>query len=346
MACMRIFGAYSCAMLRQCSPDRHAWNEVCISHPYAAIKILTWHTHGSYLYYLSHAPHDFYIVSRPDRRPGYGGRCGNLRWGDNVHDQPADALRGQRFDCVLYQDDHQYLYDRHQLLDDWQQRLPAIYLEHDPPREHPTDTRHPVNDPNMMLVHVTAFNALMWDNGRTPVSIIEHGVPCPEQVWTGETARGISVINHLATRGRRLGADIFLQARQTVPLDLLGMGSEAIDGLGELPLHEIPALCARYRFFFHPVRYTSLGLAAIEAMMMGMPVVALATTEIPTLIDNGIHGFVDTSPERLINGMQHLLKDHGLARQMGEKAHSQAQQRFGIERFISDWNRLLSVVTS
>ncbi len=310
------------------------------------LKILTWHTHGSYLYYLTHAPHDFYILSRPGRPPGYGGRCGNLRWGDNVHDQPIATLHGQQFDCILYQDDPQYLEDRHQLLDRGQQRLPAIYVEHDPPRGHPTDTLHPVNDPGMVLVHVTAFNALMWNNGRTPVRIIEHGVPCPVQQWAGGLERGITIVNHLSGRGRRLGADLFCQARQSVPLDLLGMGSESLGGLGELSLHEIPPTCARYRFFFHPARYTSLGLAVIEAMMMGMPVVALATTEMPTLIGNGVHGFVDTSPARLIEGMQCLLKDRRLAHAMGTQAQMLARRRFSIKRFASDWDKLFREVAA
>ena len=308
------------------------------------LKILTWHTHGSYLYYLSHAPHDFYVISKPGRPAGYGGRCGNLRWGDNVHDQPAASLKGRHFDCVLYQDDAQYLEDRHQLLDDAQQRLPAIYIEHDPPREHPTDSRHLVNDPSMMLVHVTAFNALMWDSGSTPVRIIEHGAPLPEQMWTGELERGIVVINHLSQRGRRLGVDIFMQAREIVPLDLLGMDSEALGGLGEVPLAAMPSLCARYRFFFHPARYTSLGLAVIEAMMMGIPIVTLATTEMPTLIEHGVHGYLSTDPACLVEGMKNLLSDHGLAQHLSSNVRKQAQQRFGIGRFASDWDKLLREV--
>ncbi len=308
------------------------------------LKILTWHTHGSYLYYLSHAPHDFYLVSQPGRPAGYGGRCGSLPWGDNIYDQPAQALKGRRFDCVLFQDDPHYLEDRYQLLDDAQRKLPAIYIEHDPPREHPTDTRHPVDDPSMLIVHVTAFNALMWDNGRTPVRVIEHGVSQPEQRWTGEQARGLTIINHLAQRGRRLGADIFAQARLNIPLDLLGMGSGVLGGLGELPLHQMSALCARYRFLFHPVRYTSLGLSVIEAMMMGMPVVALATTEMPTVIEHGEQGFISTDPEKLIECMQLLLGDHVLAARLGEKARERALQRFSIERFAADWDRVLREV--
>ncbi|HWJ95527.1 MAG TPA: glycosyltransferase family 1 protein, partial [Telluria sp.] len=127
------------------------------------LKILTWHTHGSYLYYLTQAPHDFYVLSKPDRPPGYGGRCGHIPWGENVIDLPVDEAKDCQFDCILFQDDDQYLKDQHLYLSEAQRHLPKIYLEHDPPRENPTDMRHPVQDPDVLLVHVTPFNALMWD---------------------------------------------------------------------------------------------------------------------------------------------------------------------------------------
>jgi len=44
---------------------------------------------------------------------------------------------------------------------------------------------------------------------------------------------------------------------------------------------------AEYRFFFNPVRYTSLPLAVCEAMTIGMPIVGLATTELVSVIRNG-----------------------------------------------------------
>ncbi len=310
------------------------------------LKILTWLTHGSYLYYLSQAPHDFYLMMQPGRPSGYGGRCGTLRWGDNVFDQPVETAHAQTFDCILYQDDPHYLYDRHRWLSAAQRRLPQLYVEHDPPRAHPTDSRHPVDDPAVLLVHVTPFNALMWDNGRTPVAVVEHGVTDHGAVWHGELARGITVINQLAQRGRRLGADLFAHARTQVPLDLAGMGNETLGGIGEWPLHELPALCARYRFFFHPARYTSLGLGLLEAMMLGMPVVALATTEAPGVIENGISGYVDTCPHRLLEAMRELLKHPRIAAQLGARARQRALERYSIGRFISDWNAVLVRATS
>src|SRR5690606_38804477 len=118
------------------------------------------------------------------------------------------------------------------------------------------------DDPNVLLVHVTHFNALMWDAGRTPTRVVEHGVMVPEQSrYTGEIERGIVVVNDLARRGRRLGLDVFQRASDRVPLDLAGMGSAPLGGLGDLPLQQLHAQLGRYRFFFNPIRYTSLGLA-------------------------------------------------------------------------------------
>jgi glycosyltransferase involved in cell wall biosynthesis len=303
------------------------------------LRILTWHTHGAYLYYLSQAPHDFYVVSKPGRPPGYGGRCGHLPWGANVHDLPVEEAKRQALDVILFQDDAQYLEDQYRFLSPEQQRLPRIYLEHDPPRENPVDARHVVTDENVLLVHCTAFNRLMWDSARVPTRVIEHGVVAPQAAYTGELERGLVVINHIRRRGRRLGFDVFEQARKELPLDLVGMGAEEAGGVGEIQHSELAAFAARYRFFFNPIRYTSLGLAVIEAMMIGMPVVALATTEMPTVIRDGENGLIDTEAARLVEGMKALLKDPAEARRLGRAAQRTAHERFNIERFAAEWSR-------
>jgi glycosyltransferase involved in cell wall biosynthesis len=309
------------------------------------LKILTWHTHGAYLLYLTQAPHDFYVLSKPGRPPGYGGRGGHLPWGPNVHDLPVDEASKQPLDLILFQDDPQYFEDQHRYLSAAQRRLPKIYLEHDPPRESPTDTRHPVTDRGVLLVHVTPFNRLMWDNGDTPTRVIEHGVLDPGYRHSGELARGLVVVNHIARRGRRLGFDVFMQARSAIPLDLAGMGAEEAGGLGEVLHAELPARAARYRFLFNPIRWTSMGLAVIEAMLAGLPVVALATTEMTSVIRDGSNGFIHTDPDRLVSSMHLLLKEPAAARALGREARRTALERFGIARFVADWNAAFHEVT-
>src|SRR5690349_6259155 len=168
------------------------------------LRVLTWHVHGSYLYYLLHARQEFYVPAKPGRPEGYAGITPSYPWPANLHEVPAEAVRDQEFDCVLFQSRKNYLVDQYEILTEAQRRLPRIYLEHDPPREHPTDTRHPVDDPDVLLVHVTHFNNLMWDSNRTPTRVIDHGVVVPEGVrYTGELERGLVVVNNMKLRGRR-----------------------------------------------------------------------------------------------------------------------------------------------
>ncbi len=304
------------------------------------IRVFTWHIHGSYLYYLTQTPCIFYLPKKNSREEGYGGRSGSFPWPDNVIEVDAEEVRNIQFDVILFQSRKNYLEDQWELFSEAQRALPKIYLEHDPPREVPTDTKHIVNDPDMLIVHVTHFNNLMWDNNSTPSRVIEHGVIVPEDVsYTGELNKGIVVINGIAKRGRRLGLDVFEKVRKVIPLDIVGMGSEQVGGLGEVPITELHHFSARYRFFFNPIRYTSMGLAVCEAMMSGLPVIGLATTEMPVIIENGISGYIHTDVDYLIEKMQHLLNDHQEAERLSEGAKLVAEKKFNIQRFASEWVR-------
>ncbi|MGE5491370.1 MAG: glycosyltransferase [Actinomycetota bacterium] len=310
------------------------------------LRILTWHVHGNYLYYLTQVPHTFYVLSNAQRSPGYAGRSGRLPWGENVVDLPVEKARDMDFDCILFQSRSAWEADQHQILSKGQLALPRIYLEHDPPQDHPTNTRHFVDDPNVLLVHVTPFNQLMWDSGRCRTEVVEHGVMVPEGVtYEGSIPRGIAIVNHLAKRGRRLGSDVFEAAREQVPLDLVGMEAEKSGGLGEIPNLDLPRFISRYRFYFHPIRWTSLGLSVLEAMMVGLPVIGLATTELATVIRNGESGWIDTDVDCLVAHMGRLIANPDEAFELGLGARKAAEQRFNIHRFVDDWLRVFDEVT-
>jgi glycosyltransferase involved in cell wall biosynthesis len=186
----------------------------------------------------------------------------------------------------------------------------------------------------------------MWDCGRTPTRVIEHGVLPPRATYTGELPRGVVVINHLLARGRRLGVDVFERLRERVPLDLVGMAAKELGGIGEIPPTELGAFISRYRFFMNPIRYTSLGLAVCEAMTMGMPVVGLATTEMATAVQNGRTGYVDTDLDILAERMQTLLDDPALALQLGQNGRTYALRRFDIARFAREWEQTFHEVAT
>jgi len=308
------------------------------------MKIFTWHIHGSYLYYLSQGQFELYVPENKEKSEGYIGLGTTFPFGKNVHAIPAECVKDYSFDCILFQTFQNYLHDQYVILSEEQRMLPKIFLQHDPPQGHPTDTKHVVDDPDVTIVHVTDFNRLMWDNNGSPTVVIDHGVLVPPVPYSGELERGIVVINDLGTRGRRLGLDVFETVRNYIPLDLIGMNTVEIGGLGEVLHPNLPHFISRYRFFFNPIRYTSLGLAVIEAMMTGMPVVGLATTEMVTVFKNGVSGYVDTNIGRLIRCMEELLENRELATRIGAAGRRVATERFSIERFINDWTNLFNTV--
>src|SRR5690606_7775846 len=233
------------------------------------------------------------------------------------------------------------------VLSEEQRKGARIYLEHDPPRESPTDTVHPVNDPEILVVHVTDFNKLMWDCRKSPTTVIDHGVHIPEGVsYDGHLQKGIVVVNNISLRGRRLGLDIFEAARNDLDLDLVGMGWEKVGGLGEIKHQNLPLFCSQYRYFFNPIRYTSLGLSILEAMMVGMPIIGLATTELVTVVENEKSGFLSTRTEDLIDVSKELIRFPDLAKRWGMNARKTAEDRFSINRFVENWNQVLKEVSA
>jgi len=72
-------------------------------------------------------------------------------------------------------------------------------------------------------------------------------------------------------------------------------------------------------------------------MMLGLPVVGLATTELPTIVRNGVEGFCATNVAELVDRMGALVEDPALAARLGASAYATARERFGVERFCRDW---------
>jgi hypothetical protein len=310
------------------------------------LNILTWHIHGSYLNTLARIDHNWYLPIKPGYPEGYGGRGPTFDLPDYVREVPAEQVRNLKLDLVIYQTSKNYFEDQFEILTVEQRRLPKIYLEHNTPKLHAVDARHPVDDPGVLLVHVTHYNQLMWDSGQTPTEVIEHSVAIDPSIrYSGHRERGITVVNGMQKRPRIAGYDIFLQVRQKIPLDVVGMETEAFGGLGDIPYRNLHRLLADYRFLFNPIRYTSLPLAVIEAMMIGMPVIALATTELPTVILHGETGYISCDIDALIDYMRFLLSDYEEAARIGRNARVMAQERFGLDRFIRDWNRVFALVT-
>ncbi|GGL20393.1 glycosyl transferase [Sphaerisporangium melleum] len=307
------------------------------------MKILLWHVHGSWTTAFVQGRHDCLVPLTPDRGPDGLGRARTYPWPDSVREVPFDRLREEDVDVVVLQRPHEP-----ELAEAWLGRrpgrdVPAVYVEHNTPAGDVPRTRHHLaGRDDIPLVHVTHFNELIWDSGHAPTRVIEHGVVDPGHLYTGELPRAGVVVNEPARRGRVAGTDLLPAFAAVTPLDLFGMKVTGLPyGTFEnLPQARMHAELARRRVYLHPYRWTSLGLSLIEAMTLGMPVVALATTEAVEAVPPDA-GVVSTRVATLVSALAAFAADPARAAQAGKAARAAALSRYGLPRFLADWDALL-----
>jgi glycosyl transferase family 1 len=309
------------------------------------MRILLWHVHGSWTTAFVQGRHEYLVPVVPDRGPDGRGRARTWQWPASVVEVSPERLAREPVDVVILQRP-----DDEALATRWLggrrpgREVPAVWLEHNAPQGRIAEMRHPAADrPDLTLVHVTHFNALFWDAGDTTTRVIEHGVVDPGAQYTGELPRAVVVVNEPGRRGRVTGTDLLRDLGRDVTLDLVGIGAGALGGIENLPQAHLHAAMARRRVYLHPVRWTSLGLALIEAMHLAMPVVALATTEVPEAVPPEA-GVISTRVAVLREALKALIDDPEQARVMGKAARTHALARYGLERFLGDWDALLTGV--
>jgi hypothetical protein len=306
------------------------------------VRILLWHVHGSWTTSFVHGGHDYVLPLVPGRGPDGRGRADTYPWPDNAREVPWDRLRDEPVDVVVYQRPHEL-----DLAREWLGRdLPGVYVEHNTPAGDVPRTRHPLaGRSDITLVHVTHFNELFWDNGRAPTRVIEHGVVDPGHLWTGELPRAGVVVNEPVRRTRVAGTDLLPRFAAAVPLDVFGMKVRGLPygTYEDLPQARMHAELARRRVYLHPYRWTSLGLALIEAMTLGMPVVAVAATEAVEAVPPEA-GVISTRVDVLARALRDFAADPERAAQAGKAARAAALARYGLTRFLQDWDDLLAEV--
>ena len=315
------------------------------------MRVLFWHMHGGYADAFVRGNHD-YLIPVNEHRDAWGGGIGERNW-PAARDVPAGQLREIDIDVAVLQRPEEIALVEQLTGRTPGRDLPAVYLEHNTPKPDATGTRHPISErDDLLLVHVTHFNRLFWDNGIAPTRVVEHGVPDPGHRYTGELPRTAVVVNEPLRRWRVTGTDLLRGFAESVPIDVFGMKAEGLPVAldvprerltpsGDLPPDALHTQMARRRLYLHPFRWTSLGLALLEAMHLGMPVVSLATTEAARAVPPEA-GLISNDLDELARGIRELVSDPDLAAERGRRAREHALAHYGLDAFLRTWDAVLN----
>ena len=322
------------------------------------MRILMWDVHGGYTDALTRGQHE-YCFLRDDSPAALGlGGKGLVRFGpelpERLREVTIEEVRDRPPEVVLAQRPEEAQKIGELLRCEPGRDVGAVYLEHNTPKAQVPDTRHPLDDNHWLLVHVTHFNQLFWDCGSTRTVVIEHGLPDPGCRYTGALPHLAFVVNEPVRRWRTTGTDLLTRFGE-VPVDTFGIDGELLPRAlepsaqvrfcGNLGSAELDGALAERRAYLHLTRWTSLGLSLIQAMLLGLPVLVLETTEAARAVPRSA-GARSTDVAELVRAAAHLTLDLEDATECGRRARAHALQRYGLERFLADWDRVFEQVAA
>ena len=182
---------------------------------------------------------------------------------------------------------------------------------------------------------------------------IHYGLDALPEAWGANPGDDIPadaiVVLAICRLERQKGVDVAVRAlarlRKREPraqLVVLGEGEERerlerlareLDVPASFPgrVPDVAAWLRRASVLVHPVRWEGFGLAVLEAMLAGLPVVASRVSSLPELVQDGVTGLLvpPDDPDALAVALARALED---AETLGGAGLRRAQERFSVAR--------------
>jgi glycosyltransferase involved in cell wall biosynthesis len=233
-----------------------------------------------------------------------------------------------------------------------------------------------MNDLVLAVSRDTFCDVSRFTLGRVPVRLVYNGIPVdsfdraaivPDRGALG-VPEGHKVVGHVATfTPKKRQLDLLQAAKLVIDKDpevtfvLVGKGAlrpelEALAAALGISKHvvfpgfvpDLTAAMACFDVFALSSLYEGLPTVAIEAMALGIPVVATWVGGTPEIVNHDHDGLLvpPSDPQAMAKGILRLLGDDGLRAQMGARAEQSARSKFDIRRRVLETEAVYDEVLS
>ena len=163
--------------------------------------------------------------------------------------------------------------------------------------------------------------------------------------YVGGEARVLSIGNLLPARPEK-GPDLLARVAAKAPVDTVGIQNEGLPNVRVLPvassLENLASIYRKYRVYFNPCGVVCCAL--LEAMATGMAVVTMRPHNFIPMMEHRENCFIADTEEEAVGHIELLLKNGGIARDVGKRARETVQYQFHPALVGDRWGRLMERV--
>lgn len=198
-------------------------------------------------------------------------------------------------------------------------------------------------------VFISEFSRKAWGWGEDEALVVHHGVDtdvfCPGHA---EPKRHVlSVVNQFREPARLFccGFPFWQEATRGLPWHHLG---ESFDGWSK-PAASVAALVQAYRdcaVFVDTAAASPIPTVLLEAMACSCVVVSRGNSMVGEVIQDGVNGFIREDAHQMRELLQDILAHPEKYEHVRERARQTILEKFSLERFVQDWDRVLRQAAS
>jgi hypothetical protein len=314
--------------------------------PSEPLNILTFPTHERYEVGLAKTGHNFYAWRGP----------GIKDWKDIYAKRPSnyillDPEKGDKqippeleLDLIISQNKFGQYQVAHKLSREL--HLPLLNLEHTLPMDSWLGNLNQFKQMRGEInVFISEYSRKRWGWEDDEAYVIHHGIDTDLFTPSDNSQRKLhvlSVVNDFANRDWCCGYNLWKEVTTGLPVKLLG----DTPGLSE-PAKSIDELVKAYQqcgVFLNTSLVSPVPTVMLEAMACGCAVVSTNTCMIPDIITHGENGLLYDNEKEMREGIELLLEDKELNAKLGAAARRTIEEKFSLNRFISDWVALLNII--
>jgi glycosyltransferase involved in cell wall biosynthesis len=189
---------------------------------------------------------------------------------------------------------------------------------------------------------ISDFSRKAWGWNETEADVIIHGIDTHTFSPLKHLKRDsvlLSIANLWTERDWCLNFTGWQRITKGLPVRVVG----DTPGLSR-PAKDLNELVHFYRtsqIYLNTTTYSPIPTVVLEAMSCECVPVALNNSMLPEVIEHGDNGYLANSEAEARKYCEYLLENPNVCRTMGERARQTIVEKFNLENFVQNWNRIL-----